>query len=132
MARGTGNSSPNKQSCATARSAAEALPVSYAELSCAGNPGLEDALLDIGLDPQTTHYRLQRLPIESVTCDFDFSDEDIAWAAGLDASDPVVVYDGLDGRHGMLDGRHRLWQQLDSAATEVDAWVLVERPEFSD
>jgi hypothetical protein len=105
------------------------MEIPYSELPCAGDVGLEDALADVGLDPAETHYRLARLAVSKLTCDFGFSDEDIAWAASLDPDAPLVVY-AATGAYGVLDGRHRLWQALELGLAELDAFVLVEEPCF--
>jgi hypothetical protein len=86
-------------------------PIPYANIDLYGDPDLEHALVEEGLDPQATSYRLIEIPLRSIvdTASMPWSRMGRAYVDALKAGQqfpPIVVF---RNQHGwvLLDGVNR-------------------------
>jgi hypothetical protein len=103
-------------------------PIPYAEISLKGDADLEHALIETGLKPEETSYRLIEIPLGAIT-----DTASMPWltsAAYVDAMNagqefrPIVV---MRNRRGwsLLDGCHRTHAYLKLGKSSVRAYELL-------
>lgn len=104
-------------------------PIPYARIDLFGDPDLEHALREEGLEPQATTYRLIEIPLSSIT-----DTASMPWlrmgTAYVDAIrsgqqfPPVVVFRGKNG-WGLLDGVNRTHAHWVLGTARIRAYELL-------
>lgn len=104
-------------------------PIPYARIDLFGDPDLEQALREEGLDPQATTYRLIEIPLSSITDTASMPRPRIS-SAYVDAIrsgqefPPVVVSRGQHG-WGLLDGANRTHAYWTLGTASIRAYELL-------
>jgi hypothetical protein len=93
-------------------------PIPYARIDLYGDPDLEHALIEEGLDPQATTYRLIEIPLSSIadTASMPWHRMGTAYVDALKNGQqfpPIVIFRNQRG-----------WQLLDGVNRTHAYWVL--------
>ena len=105
-------------------------PLPYSTIDLAGDPDLDQILIDDGMDPRSTSYRLIEIPVSSIaeTKTMDQWKQGSMLSAGSvpAVEPPVVVYRTPTG-WGLLDGVHRTYAAWKAGRSTIRAYELLPR-----